>query len=102
MNPGVTNQKLIETLEKGADEVADSLLAWKKASLEREKIEAHLLLRYKAEDQKLNMDQIKALVKVNDERYQACLREAVAESDYQRIYERLLSAKKIASFYTAY
>ena len=70
-------------------------------TLEREKCEALLFLKFRA-GEKRTVDEIKALVRSDGGRYQAVLNELTAESEYTRLYERLLAAKRRASLRTAY
>jgi hypothetical protein len=93
---------LEESLEQLPDKVASSLLKWRKATLERERIEAILYLQYKAGVEKRTQDEIKALVRQDGGRYQSVLDEAVAESEHTRLNERLMCAKKEASMRTAF
>ncbi len=101
-SPGSQNSGLEEDLDKLPDLVANALEAWRKASLEREKIEALAYLRFKSGDTKRTSDEIKALVRKDGERYAACLVEIQAEVNYQRLLERLYSVKKLASLRTAF
>jgi hypothetical protein len=92
-------EKALETLP---DKVADMLIKWRTATLDRERIEALLYLKFKVCDGTRTATEIKAMVNSNGERYKANLDEAVAEAEYTRLYERLLSLKKNASLRTAY
>ena len=89
-------------LDKLPDAVADALSAWRIATLQREKIEAMLHLRLKAGEEKLSVGDMKAAINNNQERYDMMLKEILAESEYNRLYEKLLSAKKRASLRTAF
>lgn len=90
-----------ESLEQLPDIVADKLVEWRKASLWRESKEAVLYLKYKGAEGK-TATEIKALINANDERYAVILEEIKAEGEYNRYYERLMSAKKLASLRTAF
>ena len=89
-------------LEKLPDEVADALLRWRLATLDREKTEALIYLKFKGEGEKRTADELKMMVRADSGRYAAVLREVRAESDYTRLYERLMSFKKSASLRTAF
>ena len=92
---------LESALENLPDQIADALTKWRKATLEREKIEGLLYARLKGEDKRTG-DEIKALIKSDPDRYAAVLVELTAESNYTRLYERLLSFKKLADHRTAF
>lgn len=96
------NVDLEAQLESLPDEVASALEDWRRMSLEREKIEAMLYLRFKAEDRDRTTDEVKSLVKSSPERFGVCLQEIKAEAHYERLYERLMSAKKRADMRTAF
>ena len=102
MIPGEQNSQLEEALERGPDEVADALELWRTATLNREKTEAILYLRFKGEDKERSATEIKALVHSDSLRYSDVLREIKAESGYERLYERLLANKKRADLRTAF
>ena len=97
-----TNIQIEHDLESLPDKVADLLLLWRKASLEREKAEALLYLKFKGEDKELTATEIRAMVHSDDGRYIAMMEEIKAESLYTRYYEKLLSAKKLSSLRTAF
>ena len=99
---GILNTDTEEALESLPDLVADALEDWRRATLMREKEEALLYLRFKGEDNERSATEIKALVHSSDSRYLACLDELKAESKYERLYERLMSKKKIADLRTAF
>jgi len=95
-------ENLEEFLQELPDKVADALSAWRIATLQREKVEAMLHLRLKAEGEKMSVGDLKAAINNNQERYDMMLKEILAESEYNRLYEKLLSAKKRASLRTAF
>lgn len=98
------NQQIESDLETLPDKSADALFEWRKATLDREKTEALLYLRFKAESigEKKTVSDIDAMVDADDGRYLVKLKEASAESEYERIYEKLLAAKKISDIRTAF
>ena len=100
--PGHHNAGIEQSLDELPEQVADALQAWRLASLEREKLEALLYLKFKAGEGKRTSDEIKAMVRSDGERYAASLTELKAEVQYQRLYERLLSVKRLASLRTAF
>lgn len=97
-----SNSQIADALEKLPDQVADSLLSWRRATLEREKLEAILFLRFKGGEFKRTGSEIEAMVQSDGGRFEACLNEAKAESEYNRLNERLLSFKKLASLRVAF
>lgn len=98
---GSNNAQLEADLESLPDEVAAALMAWRIATLDREKAEALLYARFKAEGDR-TATEIKSFINASPERYEAVLGEILAESGYTRLLEKLLSAKKLASLRTAY
>jgi len=100
--PGDLNAGLEHDLEELPEVVAKALLEWRKASLERDRKEAILYLSYKGSEEKRTVTEIEALVDANDDRYALKLAEAVAESEYTRVYEKLLSQKRLANLRTAF
>jgi len=96
------NAEIEEILESYPDLCADAMERWKVAELECQKIEALRYLEYKASGNKKTSDELKAMVRVDPGVYQASLAEIQAEVEYNRLYEKLMSAKKISSLRTAY
>lgn len=88
---------LEEMMNSLPDKVAEALIVWRTATLDREKMEALVYASTKATNDKLTATEIKSFINSNPQRYEAVLKEIKAESDYTRVYERLLSVKKIAS-----
>lgn len=84
------------------DKVADALEVWRVATLDREKVESLLYAEFKATGEKRTAEEIKNMVRGHDNRYNASLKEIEAEVEYNRRYEKLLSAKKRASLRTAF
>lgn len=101
-NPGQRNADIQKSLEELPSEVSAFLLEWRKATLDREKTEALLYLKFRGENPDRTATEIKALVNSNDERYQVSLKEAQAEAQYTKVLETLLCAKKEASLRTAF
>lgn len=99
-NPG-NNAEIEGDLASLPDAVADALQAWRIATLEREKSEALLYARFRADGDK-TVPEVKSLINASSERYMAVLDEIKAESQYQRLYEKLLAAKRLAGLRTAY
>lgn len=100
--PGSRNLQLESDLETLPDDVAISLIAWRTASLDREKLEAALYLRHKNEAEKRTVNEIEALIHLDETRYKAKLKEAVAEAEYHKLYERLMAAKRLSALRTAF
>jgi hypothetical protein len=95
-------ENLEEILSELPEIVADKLQDWRMKTLERERVEAILYLKFKGDGEKRTQDELKAMVKEDGGRYQAVLNEIKAESAYNLVYERLLCAKKKASLRTAF
>jgi hypothetical protein len=98
----LTNADIDRTLNETPDLIANALETWRMATLEREKIEALLYLQFKGDGEKRTADELKAMVRSDGSRYRVVLDEIKAESEYTRLYERLLAAKKAASLRTAF
>lgn len=98
----MSNVDLEKALAEGPDLVAKALLDWRKATLDRERVEATLYGRFKAEDSERSATEIKYLIHNSQERYQAVLMEISCESVYNAKNETLLAAKKLASLRTAF
>jgi hypothetical protein len=86
------------------DKVADALKAWKIAILDREQKEALTYFRMKAKAglEKVTEKWLENMVREDQECYKARLDEIVKESDYTRLYEKLLSVKIVARVRTAF
>jgi hypothetical protein len=102
MDKKMANVDLEHQLEVLPDLIADELIKWRTATLEREKMEALLYLRFKGEDKDRSATEIKALIHSNNDRYNFVLEEVKAEANYDRLYERLMGVKKLADLRTAY
>jgi hypothetical protein len=100
--PRIHNDGIDDSLEALPDEVANKLLHWRKATLEREKTEAMLYLAAKVKNPDATANEIKSTVNSSDGRYAAVLVESMAECEYQRVLEKLMAAKKRASLRTAF
>lgn len=83
--------------------MADALLKWRKAELERQKVEALKYMQYKhVGAEKRTVSEIEALVHSDEDRYQAKLAEALAESEYTRLLEKLYATKRLLGSRTAF
>lgn len=102
MIPGQQNIQLEEALEKLPEIVSQCLLNWRKATLDRERIEATLYLVFRGDNPERTATELKALINKSDERYEAVLAEISFESIYNAKNETLLAAKKLASLRTAF
>lgn len=102
----MTNEQVAEIMETYPDRVADALLVFRKATAERERVEGrrHLEIKVelKARGEYATADDVKAMVRSDDARYEAVMCEISAEAMYQRLYETLLTAKKTASLRAAF
>jgi hypothetical protein len=94
--------ELESQLENLPDFVANALEKWRTKTLDRDQTEALLYLRFKGEDTGRTATEIKAMVNADDTLYAAALEELKAESNYIRLYERLMALKKRADLRTAY
>lgn len=93
---------LEEGLSRLPAEVAQALLQWRKAQLDRERLEARISLRLRAEHPDATATEIKSLLHSTQERYDAVLQEATFESIYTAKYESLMALKKQCDFRTAF
>lgn len=94
--------ELQEDLKSLPDQVASFLFVWRQKTLEREKKEALLSLRFKVENPSRMATEIKAMVHADDERFKVCLDEARAEAQYTKVYEILMAAKRLAGIREAF
>jgi hypothetical protein len=99
-SPG--NLDIESDLNELPDKVAEALQLWRVATLNREKMEAVLYAGFKASDSDRSATEIKACINASESRYSSVLEEIKCECEYQRLYERLLSAKKRASLRVAF
>lgn len=98
----VTNVNLEEQLQILPEQVAGALEKWRVATLDREKCEALLYATIKGTWTEASAAEIKSAINRDQGRYNAVLAEIKAESNYNLLYEKLLSAKKLASLRTAF
>lgn len=93
-----------EDLNTLPDLVADALLKWRTKTALKKHTAANLLLTFKAQHagQEITMTELKAMVNNDTDYYKICMDEVVSESDYVRLYEKLMASKKQASLRTAY
>lgn len=96
------NMDIEGDLEKLPDQVAEALQLWRVATLNREKLEAVLYAGFKGNDPQRTATEIKACINASESRYNSVLEEIKCETEYTRLYEKLLSAKKRASLRTAF
>jgi hypothetical protein len=102
----ISNAEIEKQLEELPDKVADALLVWRKCTIERETVEARLFVEKKkfalSGGGPAGDDYIKSLVRSEDSRRDACECEAAAEAMHQRLYERLMGAKRSAAVRAAF
>ena len=94
-------QDLEKQLSELPDTVATAQENWGIKKLEREKVEALLHMTFKAKGG-FTVADIKAATNADGGRYMAMLEEIKAEAQYNRVYEQLMSVKKLASLRTAF
>lgn len=100
----LTNKEIDLILSVYPDLVADAFLNYRMAEAETKRVGAKLYLEFKAINtgKDLKETHIKSLV-ANDQRfYEAQMAEIAAEAKYTRLYETLMSAKKLAGLRTAF
>ena len=93
-----------EELNTLPDLVADARKRWLTETAKKKHEAVRLLLAFKAQHagQGLTMTELRAMVNNDAGYYKICMEEVVAESDYIRLYEKLLCSKKQASLRTAF
>lgn len=96
------NADIEKDLNELPDLVSDTLQIWRIATLDREKTEALLYVKIRGEDDKRTATEIKALIQSDEKRYQMVLEEIKAECEYTRLYEKLMSTKRISGLRTAF
>lgn len=102
LQAGSNNSQIEKDLEELPDKVADALEKWKITTLDRQRSEAMIYIRLKGDGTKRTTDEIKAHISVSPDAYNMNLLEIQAEAEYIRLYERLMSAKKLSGLRTAY
>lgn len=100
----LTNKDINDILTDFPDLIAKAESDWKTAKVERERIEALAYFRLKAEcaGAKVTEAWLTNKVRVDDEVHKAKLDEIVRESEYNRLYERLMSCKRLAQLRSAF
>lgn len=113
------NATIDTILETYPDLVAKALYEWRVATAERERLEGKLYITLKAEgfltesqelatrglkshSKALTVDDLRAMVKKDDERFKLVMEEAKAESEHTRLYETLMCTKRTAGIRTAH
>lgn len=93
-----------EELESLPDRVADALREWRTKEAQKRHTAAGLLMSFKAKTAELGltMTELKAMVDHDAEYYKLCLECVTTESEYVRLNERLMAAKKAASLRTSF
>lgn len=93
-------QEVEEIMNTYPDRVADALHQWKLAIIERDRVEALAYFRLKANassgGEKVTETWLNNKITLDDEVHKARLDEILAESTHTRLYEKLLSAKRIS------
>jgi hypothetical protein len=91
-------------LETLPDMVADALRLFREKTAIKKHKAAHLLLTFKAKhaSQGLTMTELKAMVNADLDYFKICMEEVTSESEYVRLSEKLMAAKKQASLRTAF
>lgn len=100
----LTNAELNRILTDFPDLIATAEAEFKKARVERERLEALAYFRLKVETAEIKVTEkwLENKVRTDDEVHKAKLDEIVKESEYNRLYEKLMCAKKMAALRTAY
>jgi hypothetical protein len=97
-----SNGDLEDALEKGGDLIADAQKKWELSVLDRQRAEALLCAKFRAEGPERTSTQVKEMMQADQSHYDAVLKEIEAKSEYTRLYERHLSNKKKASLRSAF
>jgi len=100
----LSNSDLDVILSTYPDEVAEAQKAYREAEAETKRIGSKLYLELKAVNagNGLTETHLKHMIQNHPDFYAAQMREIVAETKYTRLYETLLSAKKLAGLRTAF
>lgn len=99
-SPG--NEDLERSLLELPDDVALAKRKWSEASLHRKEIEAEWFLHFKGSLEKATVKEIECRAQLEKEVHDSSMEELIAESEYIRLYEKLLSDKTIAKLRTAF
>jgi hypothetical protein len=88
------------------DLCAKALFQWRRATAIAKKMEGVCHIETKksllAKGARFTTDDLRAMVKADEGCYKSALEEAGAEAVHARLYERLMSIKKLADVRTAY
>jgi hypothetical protein len=84
------------------DKVADAFQAFKEAEADVRRERGRSYLRIKAKNPNFKQDHLRALVEDDDAVYKAQMAAIAKEAEYSRLYEKLLSAKKLSALRSAY
>ena len=100
----LTNAQINDTMVEYPDMVAAAEVAWKTAVVERQRTEALAYFRLKATcaGEKVTERWLENKVLVDDEVHRAKLDEIVKEAEYNRLYEKLMCATRMASLRAAF
>lgn len=91
-----------QVLQELPDKVAEALEKWEISTLLRERTDALLFARIKAEGENKSAIEIKMEIQAHYEHYDAVLSEIKAHAEYTRLYEQLLAGKRRASLRAAF
>lgn len=100
----MTDAEILDILDTYPDRVADAKAAAGKASLIKDMTYSKVYLDLKAKNvggDRLTASDLAAMVKSSTIFYEAAMHEVVTESEYLRLNERLMCAKKIVAWRTA-
>lgn len=102
MLPPSNNGELEESLEELPDLIHEAKIRWGVLKLDREKIEAMISNGIRGENPDITATHMKEKLHLNADRYEACLAELKAEAQYEFLYEKLMTKKKLCDLRTAF
>lgn len=102
----ISNVDLEQAMFELPDKVAEALRSWRAAELERKRIAGRLFLTFKAESadrgRPPSRETLEAMVESDQSHYEARLAEILAEAEHNKLYERLMTMKRIAGLREAF
>ena len=99
-----SKESTVQILTEYPDKIAFAYLRWKARESKTRQLEAKKYMSLKAEaaDKKVTEAHLGRCLDEDKEVYKARLRVILAESRHMRLYEKLMSAKKLSDIRTAY
>lgn len=99
---GLGNSDLEESLKILPEIIEKAKVAWLRAKFEREKTDALIHNEAKLRNPELTATDLKSLVIIDEKHAEFVEKEILADAYYERVYEELMTKKKLADLRTAF